>query len=435
MTNPIRVSVLVDLARGVEAGGHVKVWERLARVAAEGPYDDLDLTVHFVGPRERTLPLSDRVRLVEHPPVLSTDRLRFLPPLPAHTDLSPFHPGLARHLARCDVIHTTDAYFAFGHTGARVARMRGLPLVTSVHTDTPGFTRLYVAATIERVLGRGRAARLVIRHGRPGDLVAAFMSRQLLAHQRACACTWVSRPEMAAALTRRAPGARVRVLRRGVDRGVFHPGAGDRRSLERALGIPRGRELVLFAGRLDRTKNVRLLAEAVRDLIGEGCPIHLLCAGEGPDRAAVTALLGPHVTCAGVLSEAELARAYASADLFVQPGELDETSNVVREALASGVPVIAAPRAGAHLLEGTDAGAVVTGGSREAWAAALRELVRDPERRAAMARAARLLADRAIPTWTNVLEEDLLPGWRLAAGRPARHDPALSERASSRKAE
>jgi glycosyltransferase involved in cell wall biosynthesis len=117
-----------------------------------------------------------------------------------------------------------------------------------------------------------------------------------------------------------------------------------------------------------------------------------------------------------VIDPETLARAYASADLCAQPSEIEEISNAVLEALASGVPVLVTDASGSeHLLVEGETGLVVQGGV-EAWVEALSALVTDPQRRQRMGRAARALALREIPTWRQVLLEDLLPIWRRAAG-------------------
>src|SRR5579862_4098265 len=114
---PIRVAALVDLPRSPEAGGHVKCWERLAEAAADAELP-LDLTVYFSG-RHRTEVLGPGARLAHLPPLLSTAQLKFLPYVPDHTDLAPYHPRLARELADYDLIHTTDAFFAFANRRER----------------------------------------------------------------------------------------------------------------------------------------------------------------------------------------------------------------------------------------------------------------------------------------------------------------------------
>ena len=89
--DPLRVGVLVDLPLGAAAGGHVRCWERLAEAARDFP-DEIDLTIHFMGPQPAERELSDTVRYCIEPPVFGTNRLGFLSHVPDHTDLSPWHP-------------------------------------------------------------------------------------------------------------------------------------------------------------------------------------------------------------------------------------------------------------------------------------------------------------------------------------------------------
>jgi glycosyltransferase involved in cell wall biosynthesis len=422
----LRVSVLVDLPRRPDAGGHVKVWERFALAA--GRRDDIDLTVHFSGAPEgadddQVETIAANVRLRAHRPVFSSARLPFLPEVPDHADLAPYHPGLARHLGGADVLHTTDAYFAFAKTAERVARRAHVPLVTSVHTNTPSYTRLYTTATVERLLGRRWPARLLLERWDLARLAEERMLRRLRDHQRLCAFSLLSRPAELEALAHELPRARLGLLRRGVDHALFSPGARDRPWLEATFGIPEGRLVLLYVGRFDRTKNLGPLIEAVSALRGEGWPLHLLCAGDGAERDAIRARLAGAASCPGVLDPETLARVYASSDLFAQPSELEECSNAIQEALASGLPVLVSERGGSgRLVADGETGIVVrspsppvASSSASLWAAALRGLVRDPTRRLGLGLAARRWAERVIPSWGDVLAQDLLPRWRAAA--------------------
>jgi len=423
---PLRVSVLVDLPRRPEAGGHVKVWERLAAAAARR--EDLDLTVHFSGANgdgaDDAEVIAPNVRLRAHRAVFSSARLPFLPEVPDHADLAPYHRALARALgdAGADVLHTTDAFFAFARTAERIARRDRVPLVTSVHTNTPSYTRLYTAATVERLLGRRWPARLLLGRWELARRAEERMLRRLRAHQRLCAFALLSRPAELEALARELPRARLGLLRRGVDHTLFSPAARDRPWLESTLGIPAGRLVLLYVGRFDRTKNLTPLVDAVAALVGEGWPLHLCCAGEGAERAEIEARLPGAVTCPGVLPPETLARVYASADLFAQPSELEECSNAIQEALASGLPVLVAERGGSgRLVAEGEAGIVVPSGPEASassrWAAALRALLPDEDRRRALGVTARTWAERVIPSWADVLAQDLMPRWQAAAGR------------------
>jgi glycosyltransferase involved in cell wall biosynthesis len=413
----LRVGVLVDLAWNAAAGGHVKCWERLSQ-AAVALGDRLDLTVHFSGRDRQRVTLADNVRYVIEPPVFSTSRLRFLSHVPEHTDLAPYHPRLARALPSYDVIHTTDAYFAYARTAMRVARARAIPLVSSVHTNTPEYAGLYTALTVERLLGRGALTRLLIERLQVARRAEASMRRRLLDHQRCCRFVLVSRPDQLAhcqAVT----GGRAALLRRGIDTQLFDPARRDRDWALQRFGIAPDRLLLLFVGRVNRGKNVLLLIEAMKQLLSEGLPVHLCCAGDGDQRRTIEEALGARATCPGNLAQDELARLYAAADIFAFPSAIEESANVVPEALASGLPVLVAAESGmARLVRQDETGFALPNDQPGAWTDAVRNLA-DPARRAACAREARRFAETSLPSWHTVLEQDLWPLWCAAAERPA----------------
>jgi putative membrane protein len=419
---PLRVGVLVDLVWSPTAGGHVKTWERLAAAAAtlEG---SLDLTVHFSGASEATRVVGPNVRYRIHRPVLSTARLPFLSHIPDHTDLARYNPRLAACLPDHEVIHTTDGTFAFSRTAVRVARRRGLPLVNSIHTTTPFYTRVFTAATVERVAGRGPLGRLLLDQFDLAGRAETRMQRRLDEHLRACAFVLASRSDDRLRLSALLGPERVGLLRRGVDHALFDPRRRDRAWLEATFGIPQARDVVISVGRLDRIKNVLVLARAVQVLVARGRPIHLLCPGKGTDRQGLIEMLGDHVTCPGVLEPDTLARAYASADLCAQPAVVEELSNAVLEAGSSGLPLLVGESSGSgrFVVEG-ETGLVVGSAAPGDWVAALEAVLGDPERRSAMGRAARLWSLNHVPTWRQVLLEDLLPVWRRVGAR-ARRDP------------
>jgi len=411
----LRVGVLVDLQWSANAGGHVKTWERVAATAASlGPA--LDLTVHFSGDHEATHVIAPHVRYHIHRPVFSSARLPFLSHVPDHSDIAPYNPSLAAALGDYDVIHTTDGVFAFARTAARVARRRGIPLVSSIHTTEPYYARVFTEATIERLVGSGRLARLLIDRWNLAGRAEARMQRRLDDHLRGCARVLASNAEDQLRLVGMFGRDRVGRLRRGVDHGFFDPHKRDRPWLERELGVPHDSVVVISVGRLDRVKNVLTLARAVRMLIDGGLPVHLLCPGKGADRTALVGLLGSSVTCPGVLEPATLARAYASSDLAAQPAIVEELSNAVLEASSSGLPLLVAQSSGSgrFVVEG-ETGLVVPDSEPASWARSLQGLIDDRARLRAMGHAARAWSLRHIPTWHEVLVDDLLPVWRQLA--------------------
>lgn len=411
----LRVGVLVDLSLTPHSGGHVKCWERLAQAALQFP-EQLDLTVHFAGERREVRILGDNVRYHLEPPVFSTARLPFLSHVPDHTDLALHHPRLAPLLAGYDVIHTTDAYFAYARTARRVAQAEGIPLVSSVHTNTPEYARIYTEKTVRRLCGsRSFVARLLLDQLDVAGRAERRMERRLTSHHRCCAFVLVSRGDQLAA-AQEATHGHAAMLRRGIDRQLFNPARRDRRWLQWSFGIAPDRVAVLFVGRLSDAKNVPLLVEAMAQLVERGVPAHLICAGEGEQRAAIERRLGPRATCTGSLAPEILARLYASVDLFAFPSAIEESANVVKEALSSGLPTLVAGAAGmgSQVSDGVT-GFALPADDPGAWAKAIALLAGDEVRRTRMGRLARTDAETRFPSWADVLAEDLLPRWQQVA--------------------
>ncbi len=137
------------------------------------------------------------------------------------------------------------------------------------------------------------------------------------------------------------------------DRGRSGSGAGRAASTStsttrqrRDPGAYPGEVKVLYAGRLTKEKGVDLLAESFL-LARERDPrLHLLLAGGGPEEELLRVRLGEHATFLGWLDREELANAYASADVFLFCSRTDTYGQVIAEAQASGLPVVAVAEGG-----------------------------------------------------------------------------------------
>src|SRR5260370_9824964 len=259
---PLRVAALVDLPRSLEAGGHVKWWERLAAAAAAEGDQPLYLTVYFSGERPDEI-LAPHVRFRHLPPVFSTARLKFLPYVPDHSDLAPYHPRLARELSRYDLIHSTDGFFAFARTAERVARRRrNVALTTSFHTDSPPYARIVTRATIEKNFARWPwlERKLIEDWDAPGRQVRK-MENRLRRHLAQCAFAFATRTQDRELATAILGAPRVGNLRLGVDKAMFGPHRRDSAGVRRDYAIPDGRRIALYVGRVDLGKNVPTLIE------------------------------------------------------------------------------------------------------------------------------------------------------------------------------
>jgi hypothetical protein len=129
---------------------------------------------------------------------------------------------------------------------------------------------------------------------------------------------------------------------RGVDVARFDP-----RNREPSR-LP-GELTVLYAGRLTREKGANLLADAFLRARERDPRLHLALAGGGPGQTALRDRLGPYATFLGWLDSRELACAYASADVFLFASTTDTFGQVILEAQASGLPVVAVAEGGPAL--------------------------------------------------------------------------------------
>jgi phosphatidylinositol alpha 1,6-mannosyltransferase len=211
-----------------------------------------------------------------------------------------------------DVVHLASPAL-LGYGGMKAARYLGVPTVAVYQTDVPGFAASYgIGATT-------RAAWAWFRH----------------LHRLADRTLAPSTATMESLVDHRFP--RVHHWARGVDVIRFAPSARDE-DLRRQWS-PDGKPIVGFVGRLAPEKH----AERLIALAAAGA-VQLVIVGDGVDRRKLQAAM-PTAVFTGALYGDELSVAYASMDVFVHAGEHETFCQVVQEALASGLPVIA-PDAG-----------------------------------------------------------------------------------------
>ncbi len=211
-----------------------------------------------------------------------------------------------------DVIHLASPAL-LGYGGVRAARRLGVPAVAVYQTDVPGFAASYGIGITTR------AAWAWFRH------LHGLADRTLAP----------SSATMASLVAQRIP--RVHQWARGVDIIRYAPSARD--GALRRHWSPQGKPIVGFVGRLAPEKHVERLA-----VLAAGDEVQIVVVGDGVDAAKLRAVL-PTALFTGALYGADLAAAYASMDVFVHTGEHETFCQVVQEALASGLPVIA-PDAG-----------------------------------------------------------------------------------------
>jgi glycosyltransferase involved in cell wall biosynthesis len=218
-----------------------------------------------------------------------------------------------------------------GIAGALVARGLRLPLVGSYHTELTAYAAL-----------RSQDARVA---NAMGLAVRSFYG----------ACDLVLSPSPASDEALRALGVDGEgIVRwdRGVDTARFDPALrgeldlGGEHVAAPVSHAPDSAINVLYAGRITREKGTQLLADAFLQAHSRDPRLHLVLAGGGPEQEHLRELLGEHATFLGWLEGEELARAYTACDIFLFPSATDTFGQVILEAQASGVPVLAVAAGG-----------------------------------------------------------------------------------------
>ncbi len=291
----------------------------------------------------------------------------------------PFGPSLrAIDAFRPDLIHVaTEA--TLGWVALRHGRRRGLPVVSSFHTNFDQYCDHYRL---------GWAKRGVWRYLR------WFHNRTLE--------TYV--PSRATIEDLEARGFERLVLwPRGVDGGLFRPDRPRRAEVRAALGFGPDDVVIGHVSRLAAEKNVMVLADALQ-AVGEARPgVRSLFVGDGPAREELEARMGPNARFVGYKGGEDLADHYAAADLFAFASLTETFGNVVLEALASGLPVVAIRAGGVgDIVRSGETGLLVepTAPPSE-LAAALLRLVDSPGLRREMAASARSHATGQ--TWAAIM--------------------------------
>lgn len=259
------------------------------------------------------------------------------------TDLEAFRPNL---------VHVSAPEF-LGHAAVAWARRHGVASVASLHTRFETYPRYYGIGFVEPWLVR-RLTRFYNRVDRvmvPGNSIADLIRG------------WgVTTP--------------IGIWSRGVDHARFNPGRRDD-EWRRGLGIPDDVAAIGFLGRLVLEKGLDIFAEVARELKRRDVPHRILVIGEGPARGWFAERV-PDAIFTGFQSGDDLGRAVAGMDVFFNPSVTETFGNVTAEAMACGVPVVAARATGAlDLVEEDVTGFLVPPRDVTAYADAIERLARD----------------------------------------------------------
>ena len=303
-------------------------------------------------PKPAFAPVGDLVSVPAIPMPGGRDEYRLGRYLPAETrrDLEAFAPN---------IVHVSAPEF-LGHAAVKWARRHGIASVASLHTRFETYFRYYgigfVEPLIQWILTRfyNRVDRVVV----PSPSIRALLKQ------------WgVTTP--------------IGIWSRGIDHHRFDPARRDL-AWRRSLGIGDDEMAVGFLGRLVKEKGLDVFAEVAKELRRRGVPHKVLVIGKGPAQDWFADQV-PEAVFAGFQSGDDLARAVASMDVFFNPSISETFGNVTLEAMAAGVPVVAALATGAiDLVDDGTTGFLVDPTDIAGYADAIARIVGSPATRATM---------------------------------------------------
>ncbi|MCD6474879.1 MAG: glycosyltransferase family 1 protein [Anaerolineaceae bacterium] len=275
-----------------------------------------------------------------------------------------------------DIIHLINPVY-FDLRGLNTAKQLGIPVVASYQTDFPGYASTLGLKFLEDPIWRyfrkiHNCAELNLAPSNPTRI-------QMIEHGI----------------------ERVHVWSRGIDTNKFSPQKKTSEMRNRLSGDEPDKPLLIYVGRLSPEKRV----EWLKALFDAGLDIRLALVGDGPIRQLLELQFAntPSVFT-GFLQGEELYQAYASADIFVFPSKNETLGNVVLEAMASGLPVIAPTEGGQidHVIHGKT-GLLFDADDVESLVAAVRYLLEHDEVRKHMGYAS--LEHLSTITWSNISDK------------------------------
>jgi glycosyltransferase involved in cell wall biosynthesis len=303
-------------------------------------------------------------------------------PIPRYTQLKmgmPSRRALERRWKeeRPDIVHVATEG-PLGWSGLAAARGLGIPVATDFHTNFHAYSRHYGFAWLARP-------------------VAAYLRSF---HNRA-ACTMVPTREIAEEL-----GAlrfeRLRVVGRGVNPQVFHPGRRSR-ELRSAWGAGDDTLVALCVSRFAPEKNFALVIEAYEAMRRVRPETKLVLVGDGPLAEKLKSKNVGYVI-AGRKVNGELSMHYASADVFLFPSMTETFGNVTVEAMASGLGIVAYDYAAAReVLRHGESALLAPFGDAAAFVSHAEHLARDPDLGRSLGAAARKRAESL--TWERIVQD------------------------------
>ncbi len=311
-------------------------------------------------------------------------------PANAQQKLKEFAPTLI-HIATPDYL---------GFSAMRFARANNIPLVASYHTNFTSYLKYYNL-----------------------DLLKSLGQKYISWFYNQCEHVYVPTTDMVSELVQNGIQNGLRLWARGVDTKRFNPNKRDL-AWRRKLGFADDDVVITFVSRLVWEKNLNVYAKVIKDLKKKHKNIQSLIVGDGPARKDLEAKL-PNSRYVGFMTGDELAKAYASSDIFFFPSDTETFGNVTLEAMASGLPAVVAEATGSKsLVDRGVNGYLAHPQDSEEFSRLILKLVKDVGLRKQMAEVARKKAVNDY-NW-DTINQGLLQNYLEVANIPQNSPEALN---------
>ncbi len=282
------------------------------------------------------------------------------------------------HDFKPDIIHIATPDI-LGYKALRYAMKHDIPVVSSYHTHFSSYFKYYRLDFLERPLWR-----------------------YLHWFYRNCKHLYVPSPSTMKELRTEGVECELKLWSRGVDTNLFQPGQRDI-AWRRSLGFSDDEIVIVFISRLVWEKNLTMVEKVFNRIKRLNPDLRTLIVGDGPARNELAERLSDTVFT-GYLSGRELARAYASGDIFFFPSDTESFGNVTLEAMSSGLPnVVARAYGNISLVDDGVTGYLVDAGDEQKFTEYLLEISGNEGLRNKMGTTSRQKAQ--LYEWERILDQ------------------------------